>query len=37
MKDEWEAYGEELAALGVRLTEEELFFIELDMEGTPKA
>jgi phage host-nuclease inhibitor protein Gam len=37
MKDEWEAYGEELAALGVRLTEEELFFIELDMEGSPKA
>lgn len=37
MKDEWESYGEELAAFGVRLTEEELFFIELDMEGNPKA
>lgn len=37
MKDEWEAYGEELQAFGVRLTEEEIFFIELDMEGNPKA
>lgn len=37
MKDHWETHGEELTAFGVRLTEEELFFIELDMEGSPKA
>lgn len=36
MKDHWETHGEELTAFGVRLTEEELFFIELDMEGSPK-
>jgi phage host-nuclease inhibitor protein Gam len=37
MKENWEQHGPVLQEIGVRLTEEELFFIELDMEGNPKA
>lgn len=36
-KDNREAYEAELEAFGIRYAGEELFFIELDMEGSPKA
>lgn len=36
-KENREAYGDELEAYGVRYVGEEVFFVELDMEGTPKA